>query len=194
MGADAALRPFAQQYLALSHLFLAFHAHASQPPTPALQESVVSSARAAINILRTSVDSELPLSPSAVLAKRTSPAVARTAPSAPAASPLKPEPATATATRTRRPTRAAATPARTTRTLSASTRRAAPAAPAPPPPPAQVTPPRKTRGRVELKESTRTPVKGPETGKLLLDDVDHVFALLGASSSRPSRTLPAGEC
>ncbi|GAA5914661.1 hypothetical protein JCM8208_000403 [Rhodotorula glutinis] len=178
-GADAALRPFAQQYLALSHLFLAFHAHASQPPTPTLQESVVGSARAAITILRTSVDSELPLSPSAALAKRVSPVVARTAP---APSPLKAEPATAT--RARRPTRAAATPARTTRTLSASTRRAAPAAAAPPPPPPpQVTPPRKTRGRVELKESTRTPVKGLETGKLLLDDVDHVFALLDLMAS-----------
>ncbi|GAA5945755.1 hypothetical protein JCM3775_005840 [Rhodotorula graminis] len=179
MGADAALRPFAQQYLALSHLFLAFHAHASQPPTPSLQETVVTSARAAITILRSSTDSELPLSPSAVVAKRVSPVVARTTP---APSPLKAEPVTAT--RARRPTRAAATPARTTRTLSASTRRAAPvAASAPPPPQPQVTPPRKTRGRVELKDSTRTPVKGLETGKLLLDDVDHVFALLNSMAS-----------
>ncbi|BGP39728.1 separin protein [Rhodotorula kratochvilovae] len=180
-GYDAPLRPFISQYLALSHLFLAFHAHASHAPTPALNEAVASSARQALSILRTALDGELPLSPSAVQAKRASPAVARTAAPAPATSPPKPE--LAASTRARRPTRAAATPART-RTLTASTRRAAAPAPAPPPT-AQVTPPRRTRGKVELKDSTsaRTPVRVAETGRLLLDDVERVYALLDSMVS-----------
>lgn len=191
VGADAALRPFAPQYLALSHVFLAFHSHASQAPTPTLNDSVASSARAAITILRNATDSELPLSPSATVAaapqaKRTSPAMSRTAAPAPVASPPKPEPPTAS--RPRRTTRAAATPART-RTLASSTRRGAAAAAPAPPPAVQVTPPRKARGRVELKESVsmRTPVKAPEAGRLLLDDVERVFALLGASASHFQR-------
>ncbi|GAA5821500.1 hypothetical protein JCM3770_000600 [Rhodotorula araucariae] len=177
-GYDNALRPFIPQYLALSHLFLAFHAHASHAPTAALNEAVASSARQALSVLRTALDGELPTSPLAAPTKRASPAVTRTAAPMAVASPPKVE--QAAFTRARRPTRAAATPART-RTLATATRRAA--APPPPAPEAQVTPPRRTRGKVELHDSTHTPVRVPETGKLLLDDVERVYAHLDSMVS-----------
>ncbi|GAA6007706.1 hypothetical protein JCM10207_004847 [Rhodosporidiobolus poonsookiae] len=242
LGADAALAPFRAGYLALSHLFLAFHAHAASPSpalgSPALpaaveaSELVASEARQALNILRTALEritdgaaagggAELPPSPSgpaAATGTRTvsfaSPAkasphkspVAVTPPArqrtrtraAPAAAPAAVAPAAPPSTRTRRMTaRSAAASAPTAPTARATTARR-PAAKVPPVKAVeQVTPPRRTRGAVSLreerdeegekegKEAVRTPVRagaekgsaGRDAGKAEMEDVQKVWAL-----------------
>ncbi|GAA5849620.1 hypothetical protein JCM8547_000513 [Rhodosporidiobolus lusitaniae] len=181
LSSDSLLAPFTAQYFSFSHLFLAFHAHHSQPSsfspsspsetaTVEANDLVASSARQALRILRTALEDDLPVSPSAPPPhpggagekgrKSGSPTVTRTVAfqSPVKASPPRPSPpakaappaaAAAPGTRARRPTRAAATPAQptrsTTRAPAAATTRTR-ATKAPPATEQVTTPPRPKRG------------------------------------------------
>ncbi|KAI5475793.1 cysteine-type endopeptidase, separase [Pseudohyphozyma bogoriensis] len=60
---DAPLRPFIDQYLAFSHIYLAFHAHQSHLPESS--ETTGAEAKAALRILKRALDADIPPSPSA---------------------------------------------------------------------------------------------------------------------------------
>ncbi|GAA5928121.1 separase [Sporobolomyces koalae] len=62
---DKLLAPFSAQYLSLSHLYLAFHAHHARIPSATLV--VESEARTSLSILRRALESDLPASPSVPL-------------------------------------------------------------------------------------------------------------------------------
>ncbi|KAK4699322.1 separase, partial [Phenoliferia sp. Uapishka_3] len=62
-GQDGHLRSYAPQYLAMSHLWLAFHAH--QARQDGASEATHTEARQALKILRTALDGDIPPSPSA---------------------------------------------------------------------------------------------------------------------------------
>ncbi|GAA5908652.1 hypothetical protein JCM5296_006001 [Sporobolomyces johnsonii] len=174
LGQDAALRSFSPQYLALSHLHLAFHAHYAQLPSST--ESASTEARQALSILRRTLEGALPPSPSAPAPQ------ARTVAFQPSPTRQTTAAPPAAATARRRTTRAVATPAakgraalktpQTTRTLAGGAgRRGMPAVAE------QVTPPSKSA--VELKEPIRTPprAEGSAAG-LLLDDPERCYVLL----------------
>lgn len=174
---DASLRPFASQYIALSHLFLAFRLQAVRTASAETSDAVAFKARQALHTLRSMLEGT-----STHAAKRpsTSPRLSRqTAASSPAkpASPPEPTPAPAR----RRPTRtgaATATPARSR--LGRSQRGAATASTSP-----QLTPPRRTSATMDLRESTRTPAPKQRLASsgvvkaVCLDDVDSVFKSFG---------------
>ncbi|GJN89037.1 hypothetical protein Rhopal_002011-T1 [Rhodotorula paludigena] len=186
-GPDARLHGYAPQYLAVSHIFLAIHAHSAHPPSSSTNECFAGEARQALKIFSALLEDELPASPSAPV-KRASPVVQRTAAPGPA-SPLAADPNTTRTTRSR-PTRAAATPARTrtalktpqaSRALGASTLRRAVAAPQAAP--EQTTPPRATRGKVDLRASPELARHGARPDKLILDDVEKVYSLFDSLAS-----------
>ena len=62
-GDDAGLKSFAPQYLAISHLWLAFHAH--QARQDGAGDATHTEARQALRILRQALDANIPPSPSA---------------------------------------------------------------------------------------------------------------------------------
>ncbi|CEQ40338.1 SPOSA6832_01949 [Sporobolomyces salmonicolor] len=184
LGQDAALRSFQVQYLALSHLHLAFHAHYAQLSLSS--ESVSTEAHQALSILRKPLDGVLPPSPSAP-APQARTVVFQPSPTRQTTTALAAV-AAAPAAR-RRMTRAAATPAakgrtalktpQTIRTLAGRPggRRGMPAVAE------QVTPPPKSA--VELKEPVKTPPRAERSAAgLLLDDPERCYVLLGASFSR----------
>lgn len=175
LGEDSGLRPFASQYLAFSHLWLAFHAHQAQ--LPSFSEPTSTEARSALRILRKGLEGDIPPSPSAP--KKTTPP----RPVAKAKSPKAP----GTTTR-RRAAAAAATKGPTaaekralayktpvpSRTLLGTKRVAL----------EQVTPP--SRILVEAEEKTSlTPKKG-EAAALVLDDPERCYAALGGSFASSS--------
>ncbi|GAA5940472.1 hypothetical protein JCM1841_001027 [Sporobolomyces salmonicolor] len=178
LGQDAALRSFQAQYLALSHLHLAFHAHYAQLSFSS--ESVSTEAHQALSILRKTLDGVLPPSPSAP-APQARTVVFQPSPTRQTTTALAAV-AAAPAAR-RRMTRAVATPAakgrtalktpQTIRTLAGRPggRRGMPAVAE------QVTPPSKSA--VELKEPVKTPprAEGSAAG-LLLDDPERCYVLL----------------
>lgn len=65
MGLDRALASYAQQYLAFSHVWLAFHAQLSGITAPS--ETIFAESRQALAILRASLDADMPASPSVPL-------------------------------------------------------------------------------------------------------------------------------
>lgn len=71
IGEDAALRSFASQYLAFSHIWLGFNAHQAQ--LPSASESTSQAAREGLRILRDAFDKDIPPSPSKPLAAATKP-------------------------------------------------------------------------------------------------------------------------
>ncbi|ORY92414.1 peptidase family C50-domain-containing protein [Leucosporidium creatinivorum] len=164
LGEDAALRPFASQYLAFSHLWLAFHAHQAQ--LPAFSESTSTEARSALRILRKGLEGDIPPSPSAPK-KATPPR-----PVAKAKSPKAP----GTTTRRRAAAASKAPTAAEKRALAfktpvpsrtlPGTRRVALE---------HVTPP--SRNLVDAEEKPATPKKG-ETAVLLLDDPERCYNAL----------------
>ncbi|GAA5958016.1 hypothetical protein JCM21900_004746 [Sporobolomyces salmonicolor] len=178
LGQDAALRSFQAQYLAFSHLHLAFHAHYAQLSFSS--ESVSTEAHQALSILRKTLDGVLPPTPSAP-APQPRTVVFQPSPTRQTTTALAAV-AAAPAAR-RRTTRAAATPAakgrtalktpQTIRTLAGRPggRRGMPAVAE------QVTPPSKSA--VELKEPVKTPprAEGSAAG-LLLDDPERCYVLL----------------
>ncbi|GAA5868801.1 hypothetical protein JCM1840_005124 [Sporobolomyces johnsonii] len=179
LGQDAALGSFSSQYLALSHLHLAFHAHYAQLPSST--ESASTEARQALSILRRTLEGALPPSPSAPAPQ------ARTVAFQPSPTRQTTAAPPAAAAARRRTTRAAATPAakgraalktpQTTRTIAGGAgRRGMPAVAE------QVTPPSKSA--VELKEPVRTPprAEGSAAG-LLLDDPERCYVLLVRASA-----------
>ncbi|BGP62219.1 separin protein [Rhodotorula toruloides] len=166
---DGALRPFAAQYNALSHLYLAFRLQAIRTASADTSDAIASEARQALQLLHGVLDSD---SKCATHRPSTSPLLPRQAAASPAkpASPPQPTPAPIR----RRPARiaaSAATPARSR--LGRSGRGAAPASTSP-----QVTPPRRTSVAADLRESTRTPA--PK--KLVPRGVDNVVGFDGADS------------
>ncbi|GAA5845459.1 hypothetical protein JCM5353_003517, partial [Sporobolomyces roseus] len=176
IGRDAALQTYSAQYLSLSHLYLAFHAHHSKLTSPA---SVVEfEANQALSILRKALDGDLPSSPSGP-ASNTSKVTFQ---ASPVRSPIDVVVRPATTTTRQRPTRSTATPAKsrtalktpqTTRTLAVSRRGNVDD---------QVTPPKKTI----LEEAVAvklTPAKKGDPARASLDGPDKVYRLLETMTS-----------
>ncbi|GAA6064363.1 hypothetical protein JCM10212_005877 [Sporobolomyces blumeae] len=175
-GRDVSLRCFAAQYIALSHLYLGFHAHSGSTPSTSTSSVVELEARQALSIFRKAFGDDLPPSPSAVASTTTAKVTFQTSPARSPDGPVKQAVQAPTTTR-RRTTRAAATPAKSTAVQKTpQTRRTLAAARRAPTREEQVTPPKK--GVFDpVRETKVTPAKAGDNVRVGIDGSEKTYAL-----------------